>query len=291
VLGEIDPGRFSLPTVNWLRFPDDEDPAGVPRPEWPLEALLDGAAAAGFAAVGLDRHTVASYLAAGRGVGDVGKELSARGLRCTDVGVLPLGTPDVLAAAGELARLASATGAEICIAAHYAPTSFEAAARELRVGAEILSAARAKLVLEFVAYGPLRTLGEAVELCEAVGWDRCRLLVDTWHVFRGDEPLSRLPSLGGDRIGLVHVNDGAAVPEADAVYEGRFGRLLPGRGTFPLAEFAAAVEATGYRGPVGVEVLSNELRRLPPDGGARELMQALRAVSDVRFPKGPDAGR
>jgi sugar phosphate isomerase/epimerase len=245
-------------------------------PEWPLEAILDAAAGAGFGAVGLDRHTVARYLDAGGSVERLGEELRARGLSCTDVGVLPLGTPGVVDAAELLARLASATGAGICIAAHYAPTSFEAAARELDAGAEILAAGGATLVLEFVAYGPLRSLDDAADLCEAAGWDRCRLLVDTWHVFRGGEPLSRLRSLRGHQIGLVHLNDGAATPLDDAVLEGRFGRLLPGSGAFPLSEFAVVVEATGYRGPVGVEVLSDELRRLPPDEGARELMRSLR---------------
>jgi len=261
----LDPSRHSLPSVNWLRFASDGDPV----PEWPLEAILDGAAAAGFSAVGVDRHT------AGGRVEDLGNEVRARGLRCTDVGVLPLGTPGVVDAAELLARMAAATGARICLAAHYAPTPFEQAARELRASAEILARAGATLVLEFVVYGPLRTLDEAAELCEAVGWDRCRLLVDTWHVFRGGEPLSRLRSLSGDRIGLVHLNDGAAKPHEDAVFEGRFARLPPGRGAFPLAEFTAAIEATGYRGPVGVEVLSEELRCLPPVEGARELMRSL----------------
>ncbi len=258
--------------MNWLRFASDREPA----PEWPLEAILDGAAAAGFRAVGLDRHTVARHLDAGGSVERLGEELRARGLSCTDVGVLPLGTPGVLDAAELLARLASATGADICLAAHYAPTSFEAATRELSAAAAILADAGATLVLEFVTYGPLRSLEDAAGLCEAVGWDRCRLLVDTWHVFRGGEPLSRLRSLDGEQIGLVHLNDGAATPLDDAVLEGRFGRLVPGSGAFPLAEFAAAVDATGYRGPVGVEVLSEELRRRPPVEGARELMRSLR---------------
>jgi sugar phosphate isomerase/epimerase len=268
----FDPARYSLPSVNWLRFASDREPM----PEWPLEAILDGAAAAGFEAVGLDRHTVARHLDAGGSVERLGEELRARGLRCTDVGVLPLGTPGVVDAAELLGRLASVTGAGICIAAHYAPTSFGAAVRELDAGAEILAAAGATLVLEFVAYGPLRSLNGAAALCEAAGWDRCHLLVDTWHVFRGGEPLSRLRSLDGEQIGLVHLNDGAATPHDDAVFEGRFGRLVPGSGAFPLAEFAAAVEATGFRGPVGVEVLSEELRRWPPDEGARELMRSLR---------------
>ena len=274
---------YSLPTVNWLRFPGPDDPAGTePEPQWPLEAILDGAAAAGFTSVGLDRHTVATYVAAGRSIDDVGAELRARGLRCTDVGVLPLGTAGVLGVAEELAGIAEASGAGICIAAHYAPTAFEAAARDLREAAAILAGAGATLVLEFVVYGPLRTLAEGAELCEAVGWNRCRLLVDTWHVFRGGEPLSRLRSLGDDRIGLVHVNDGAAVPDADAVLEGRSRRLLPGQGAFPLAEFAAAVDAAGYRGVVAVEVLSDELRRLSPAEGARELMRSLRQSELMR---------
>jgi len=260
---------YSLPTVNWLRWPDTA--AGEPRPEWPLEELLGAAAAAGFTAVGVDRHTVA-----GHRLQDVREALDSRGLLCTDVGVLPVGTPGVLDAAEVLARLASATGAPICISAHYAPVPFEDAARDLRAAAEILGGAGATLVLEFVAYGPLRKLEEAAALCDAVGWDRCRLLVDTWHIFRGDEPLSRLRALGPDRIGLVHVNDGAPVPQEDAVFEGRHGRLPPGRGSFPLADFAAAVDATGYDGVVAVEVLSEELRRLRPDEGARLLMHSLR---------------
>jgi sugar phosphate isomerase/epimerase len=269
----LEAGEYSLPSVNWLRWPGAA--GGEPVPEWPLEALLDGAASAGFTTVGLDRHTVGRHVAEGGRIEELGEELRSRGLRCTDVGVLPVGTPDVREAAELLARIAGATGARICIAAHYASTPFEDAARDLRAGAEILAGAGATLVLEFVAYGPLRKLDEACRLCEAVGWDRCRLLVDTWHVFRGDVGLARLRSLDGDRIGLVHVNDGAAEPHEDAMFEGRYARLLPGGGAFPLADFKAALEATGYRGVVAVEVLSEELRRLPPDEGARELMRSL----------------
>src|SRR5207248_6838059 len=97
------PARYSLPSLNWLRFASDR----VPVPEWPLEAMLDGAAAGGFTAVGLDRHTVARHIDAGGRVEGLGEQLKARGLRCTDVGVLPVGTPDVRAAAELLARMAA----------------------------------------------------------------------------------------------------------------------------------------------------------------------------------------
>ena len=201
-----------------------------------------------------------------------------RGLACSDVGVLPIGTADVVAAAQELAHLASITGARICIAAHYAPAPTTEAARQLRACADVLTEAGTILALEFVAYGHLRTLVGAVELCESVGWERCRLLIDTWHFFRGDRPWTLLRSLSGDRIGLVHVNDGSLEPAPDPVAEGRFGRLPLGAGAFPLVDFAAALDAVGYRGPISTEVLSGELRRRPPGEGARVLMDSLRTA-------------
>ena len=244
-------------------------------PEWPLERILDGVAAAGFRGIGLDVYTVGDHVASGGSLERLSGLLEARGLACTDVGVLPVGSPGVLAAAEELASLARATGARVCLASHFVATSQEQAKQELESAAEVLAKAGVRIALEFVAYGVLRTLSEAIELCNAVGWQRCGLLVDTWHVFRGGEPFSLLRSLDGEQIAIVHVNDGAPNAEDDAVHEGRFGRLPVGAGAFPLAEFAAALEATGYRGVISTEVLSAELRTKPPEDGARELMRSL----------------
>jgi sugar phosphate isomerase/epimerase len=270
--------RYSAPTVNWVRFAGSEDevPDGRPVPEWPLETVLDAVAAAGFRHVGLDHYTVDAYTASGGRTRDLGELLLTRGLACSDVGILPIGTRGVLEAADSLAAIASATGAQRCIAAHYAPTPTVEAAAQLRACAEVLEEAGATLVLEFVVYGDLRTLAEATELCDTVGWERCRLLVDTWHFFRGDRPWALLRSLAGDQVGLLHVNDGRREPGRDALVEGRFGRLPVGAGAFPLVEFAAALDEIGYRGPVSTEVLSSELRRRPPGDAARVLMDSLR---------------
>jgi sugar phosphate isomerase/epimerase len=263
--------RFSALAVNWVRFPDGDEDVPEPTPAWPLDAVLDGAAAAGFAAVGLDHYTTAAH---GR-IDDLGAMLTARGLRCTDVGVLPLGEQDVVAAAERLARAAAVTGASLCIAAFYGPAPD--AVRDLRASAKILAAAGVRLALEFTAYGELRSLPAAIDLCDAVGWDRCGLLVDTWHFFRGGAPWPLLRGLDGEQIALVHVNDGPPASDLDPVFESRFRRLPAGAGTFAIADFAAAVDATGYRGPISVEVLSTELRQLPPAEGARQLLDSLRA--------------
>jgi sugar phosphate isomerase/epimerase len=262
--------RFSALAVNWVRFPGGDEDVSEPMPVWPLEAVLDGAAAAGFGAVGLDHYTTGAH---GR-IDELGSMLSARGLRCTDVGVLPIGEPGIVEAAERLAHTASATGANLCIAAFYGPA--QDPVRDLRAAAEILAGAGVRLALEFTAYGELRSLADAAELCAAVGWDRCGVLVDTWHFFRGGAPWPLLQELRGDRIALVHVNDGAPPSGLDPVFEGRFRRLPPGEGTFALGEFAAALDANAYDGPISVEVLSTELRQLPPAEGARQLLDSLR---------------
>jgi 4-hydroxyphenylpyruvate dioxygenase len=261
-------------TGNWVRFPGGGDDVREPTPAWPLETVLDAAAHAGFAAVGLDHYTVGAFVDAGGRLVDVATMLRARGLVCTDVGVLRVGE-DVVQSATDLAELASVVGASLCIAALYAPVSNERAARELRAAADILGDAGVRLAFEFTAYGHRRTLRDAIDICDAVDWRRCALLVDTWHVFRGGEEIRSLRSLTADQIALVHVNDGAALAGGDAMDEGRRHRLAPGDGAFPLEDFAEALDAIGYDGVVSVEVLSDELRRRAPQDAARVLHRSL----------------
>ena len=244
-------------------------------PAWPLEDVLDAAAAAGFREVGLDDLTTA-----GADPAETAELLRSRGLACTDVGVLRVGVGDVRPQAEALARLASATGAGICIAALYTRTP-EEAVPDLHVGAAILADAGVRTALEFAPYGGLPTLADAVDVCAEMGWERCALLVDSWHFFRSGEPWPLLRSLEADKIALVHVND-APEPEGDLVHESRSRRVPPGAGTFPLDDFADALEAIGYDGVVSIEVLSAELRRRPPAEGARELFDSLQSFRSVR---------
>jgi sugar phosphate isomerase/epimerase len=233
--------------------------------------VLAGAAAAGFRRVGLDDLTVA-----GRDPDDVAAVLRAHGLTCTDVGVLRVGEGDVHEASAGLAALASATGAGVCIAALYTATAAEAIPL-LRAATTILAESGVRAALEFVPYGALPTLSDAVEVCEAVGWERCGLLVDTWHFFRSREPLERLHSLDRSQIALVHINDALPLASDDLVHESRFRRAPLGAGTFELAEFAATLAELRYEGVVSIEVLSGDLRSRPPAAGARELLDSLRS--------------
>jgi sugar phosphate isomerase/epimerase len=141
--------------------------------------------------------------------------------------------------------------------------------------AGVLADGGVRIALEFAAYGGLTRLADAVALCDAVGWERCGLLVDTWHFFRGGADWQLLSSLQGDQIALIHVNDGAEDVGGDPVWAGRYGRLPPGAGRFPLSEFADALAAAGCRAPLSTEVLSDAIRLRPPAEGARTLFAQI----------------
>jgi sugar phosphate isomerase/epimerase len=223
--------------------------------------------------------TIGGYVRDGGSVDEIGAPAPDAGFAAPTSACYRSDSGEATAAAGA-ARTATMTGAGVHRCALRGRRSRRRDSRAARA-ANVLGDAGVRIAFEFTAYGHRRSLRDAIELCRAVGWKRCGLLVDTWHVFRGGEPLTLLRSLDAEQIALVHVND--AAPQSgldpvllDPVFEGRFRRALPGAGTFPLGEFAEALAATGYRGTISVEVLSTELRQLPPHVGARQLLQSLR---------------
>lgn len=232
--------------------------------------MLDAAAEAGFRHVGVDHVSVGP-----RSPRQVAALLRKRGLACTDVGVLRIGVDEPAGAAQRLATLASATGARTCIAAVFDGTS-EDARRDLDEAASVLASAGVRIALEHAAYGGLRTLADAAELCAAVGWDRCGLLVDAWHVLHGDDDLSALTAA---QVELVHVSDAPDPIGDDLAHESRFRRVAPGRGGLALDRFMARLRAIGYDGVVSLEVLSSELRARVPVAAAQELRGAVRSIS------------
>jgi sugar phosphate isomerase/epimerase len=232
-------------------------------------------ARSGSPGVGLDAYTIAEHVRVGGTLDGVAAMLRARGLVCTDVGALLLAEDDTLEAARALADLAAATRAGVCIAAVSSPKPRAQVVDDLGRCTEMLAEGGTRLALEFTSYGGLLGLEDSIDLCETVGRG-CGVLVDSLHFFRTGAPWDTLRSLAADRIALVHIDDVPERATTDVVLESRFGRVPPGSGVLPLGEFRAALDGAGYDGVVSAEVLSTRLRALPPEEGARELVDALR---------------
>jgi sugar phosphate isomerase/epimerase len=268
--------RYSLPTINWVRMPggDGSDSAEAPTATRTLHELFGAASSAGFTAVGVDGFTVDRFQRTGGLVDELAAELKLLALSCTEIGVLSVGQTDGMDAATSLAALGAAVGAHLCITVVDAEVNGEAVAR-LKACAEILAPSAIRMALEFMPYGPLATLGEAIEICDAVGWDRCGILLDSWHFFNSGAPWPDLAALDGDQIPLVQINDARPPIGTDLKYESRFRRVPPGEGMFALDEFVTAVVNTGFDGIVSPEVLSTALIHAPLEQGAAGLMDAL----------------
>jgi sugar phosphate isomerase/epimerase len=133
-------------------------------------------------------------------------------------------------------------------------------------GFQTLSAASAdvgaRMGIEFLPFSSISSARTALELTEAAGHPNGGIVIDSWHVFRGDPDLDFIRTLRAEQIVAVELDD------ADAEVVGTLGedtidrRRYCGDGAFPLAAFLDAIRATGFNGCYVVEIISEEARSL-----------------------------
>lgn len=243
----------------------------------PLERVLAAAAGAGFGGVALDWFSLRSAERAGLATAEVAEQIRDLGLAITDLSALGLG-PDASTderVTSSMARRCAELGVPLCALVLAVPPSSALYDRIARC-ADTFTAHGVRLALEFVPYAAVRTLAEAWAVCERVGWDRCGLLVDTWHLARSGGSPSELAGLGAHELACVQLADAAPEAGTDLAEESRRARLLPGEGTVDFAAVAAALTTIGFDGPLGTEVLSVGLAARSPEDVARTCSTAAR---------------
>jgi sugar phosphate isomerase/epimerase len=122
----------------------------------------------------------------------------------------------------------------------------------------------ATVVYEFMPFDVnVNTLEAAVALVEGAAQPNGGLAIDTWHMAKlgiAPEDLRLVPSR---YLSWVELSDGQFQNMDDLIDETVNHRRLPGEGEFDIPGYVEACRELGYRGPWGVEVLSEELRSLP----------------------------
>jgi sugar phosphate isomerase/epimerase len=136
-----------------------------------------------------------------------------------------------------------------------------------------------RVALEFLPFaGTLRDLRAGIDLVTRVGHPAGGLCLDVWHVARpGTDYALIAESLPGEHLFAVELDDAAAEPVGTLFEDTVQRRLLPGQGSFDVPAFIAAVRATGFDGPWGVEMLSDRHRGLPLPQALREAREAALA--------------
>ena len=242
----------------------------------PLIDVLDAAASAGFTSMGVD---LASIAASGfeTHLDELGRAFRDRGMRCSDVVVVVVADDPkaTLQSAQRCARAAGELDAPTCVLAVRDEVEWPLLVATCRESATMAAGVGARLAVEFLPYSPIATMEQAMDLCEAIGWDRAGLLLDSLHVARTGTGLDAIRALNRSQIQLVQLSDAPSARPADLVDESRNARLLPGEGGLDLGSFVQAVRSTGYDGDVGAEVLSALLRGRDPAVVARAVKRAL----------------
>jgi sugar phosphate isomerase/epimerase len=136
-----------------------------------------------------------------------------------------------------------------------------------------------RIAIETMPFSALATVPMGAELVAATGHPAVGLLVDAWHVFRAGTTLDDLrAALTPGMVYGVELDD-AAPDVVGTLFEDTVERrLLCGDGTFDLAGLIAVLRDTGFDGPWGVEILSNDFRALPVADALRQAAAGARAL-------------
>ena len=132
--------------------------------------------------------------------------------------------------------------------------------------------------LEFLPWTDTADVGRAWQIAKAAGRENGGVVLDTWHHFRGAADNGLIRAVPADRVVAIQFSDGERQRTGTDLEDTFRRRCLPGEGDFDLESFLRTVNDMGVTAPVGVEVLSDELRTLGPQESARRAAAATRQV-------------
>src|SRR5690606_32015991 len=127
-----------------------------------------------------------------------------------------------------------------------------AARRQLRVGYEALAWGR-----------HVNDHRDAWEIVRRADHANVGLILDSFHTLSRKLDPNSIRAIPGDKIFIVQLAD-APLIDMDLLYWSRHFRNMPGEGDLPVTDFMRAVAATGYNGPVSLEIFNDQFRAGSP---------------------------
>lgn len=105
------------------------------------------------------------------------------------------------------------------------------------------------------------------------------LILDSFHTLGRKIDPDTIRAIPGDRIFFVQLADAPAI-EMDLLYWSRHFRNMPGEGDLDVTGFVRAIAATGYAGPLSLEIFNDQFRAGLPRLVARDGYRSLIALAD-----------
>ena len=141
-----------------------------------------------------------------------------------------------------------------------------AEARGLRVGFEAL------------AWGShVNDYRDAWEIVRRADHPSIGIILDSFHTLAPGFPVAAIESIPGDRIFLVQLADAPQL-DLDVLSWSRHYRCFPGQGNLPIGDFMRAIDATGYKGPLSLEIFNDQFRAQSTRDVAVDAMRSLQLL-------------
>ncbi len=133
------------------------------------------------------------------------------------------------------------------------------------------------IALEIMPWTNLRTIDEGLAVVAGADTANGGLLLDIWHLARAGVPYRDIAKIPLRYLQHVELDDADAEVIGTLLEDTLDRRRLCGDGALDVPAFVQAVQAAGYRGPYGVEIISHEHRQRPLDEAARLSFNSARA--------------
>ncbi len=138
-----------------------------------------------------------------------------------------------------------------------------AGARGLRVGFEALAWGRY-----------VNDYRDAWEIVRRANHPAIGIILDSFHTLAPGFPVNQIAAIPADRIFLVQLADAPQL-DLDVLSWSRHFRCFPGQGNLPVSDFMRAVDATGYKGPLSLEIFNDQFRAQSTREVAVDAMRSL----------------
>lgn len=132
--------------------------------------------------------------------------------------------------------------------------------------------------LEGLPWSNIPCVATAAEIVRQANHPNAGIIIDSWHYHRLNPDEAALLSLPPEKYFAIQINDAPATAESDLDAEANQRRLLPGEGDLKLSHMIQLLDQHGVTAPIGVEVYSTDLWKLPATEIAKRAGAAARKL-------------
>lgn len=252
-------------------------------------ASVDAIDKAGYDVIEMSLDPIRSFLKEGHTIKEMADKLASVSCRLHVVcAILDIEIPegpkrkDLIASYHEVCEIAAGIGCphiQMVSGATFAGSPWETirkeTARGLREMADIAGEYGVRALYEPIAWWPVKTAAQAVEVVDEAGRDNVGILIDTFHIFASEDDLDSIRELDPERMPTVHLGD--CMPRKGDVWSDLEREPMPGDGIIPLKDILEAILASGYDGAFSDEIWPHPYS----DRDRTELFETLKEKGDA----------